>query len=73
MYKNKKKEAREVRAKLLFLFIKYAKFVALWPLSRCRSQTRYTVNINHLRKSDEQSGNCEAFGNRMQPKRIHDA
>ena len=32
-----KKKAREMRAKLLFLFIKYAKFVALWPLSRRRS------------------------------------
>ena len=34
MYRNKKKTAREGRAKLLFLFIKYAKFVALLLLSR---------------------------------------
>ena len=31
------KKAREGRAKLLFLFIKYAKFVALSLLSRRRS------------------------------------
>ena len=35
--KKKKKKAREGRAKLLFLFIKYAKFVALSLTSRRRS------------------------------------
>ena len=35
MYRNEK--AHEGRAKILFLFIKYAKFVALLLLSRRRS------------------------------------
>mgnify|MGYP007058655221 CR=1 FL=1 len=40
MYRNKKK-AHEGRAKLLFLFIKYAKFVVLPLPSRRRFYTPY--------------------------------
>ena len=47
VYRNKKK-AREGRAKLLFLFIKYVNFVALSPPSRRRSLNSLIVSLrNH--------------------------
>ena len=46
MYRNEKKHAKGMRAKLLFLVIKYAKFMALLLSARRRSPHNLT-NATH--------------------------